>query len=180
MSEEGEKVSGRNVVSATKGAADMAENGLTVGNAHQVAGSVVSLAGNASALKNGGCFAAGTPLLIPGGSRRIEDFRPGDWVLSLPEDDDDALPVPRRVEEVFENDLSTMGLRIGGIEIRTTIEHPFWVQGRGWTPANLLVEGDRLRSHDGTTVVLGGVERSLGLATVYNLRIAEYHTYFVG
>ncbi len=75
---------------------------------------------------------------------------------------------------------SLLELRVGSASIRTTNEHPFWVEGRGWTPANLLVEGDRFRSHDGTAVVLTGIERSLKSAPVYNLRIAEYHTYFVG
>ena len=128
----------------------------------------------------GGCFAAGTPLLIPGGEKLIEEFKAGDWVLSAPEDDPTAIPVPRLVEAVFENFMPLMELRFGNVKVRTTIEHPFWVEGRGWTHANMLVEGDRLRSDDGSTVVLTGIEGELEAAPVYNMQIAEYHTYFVG
>jgi hypothetical protein len=35
------------------------------------------------------CFAAGTPLMTPTGSKPIEQFKPGDLVLSAPEDDPD-------------------------------------------------------------------------------------------
>jgi hypothetical protein len=82
-------------------------------------------------------------------------------------------PIPRVVEAVFESDLPLMALRVGRVEIRTTIEHPFWVEGRGWTPANLIIEGDRLRSHDGSTVVVTGLAYSLGMGKVYNRGIAK-------
>nr|WP_303652681.1 polymorphic toxin-type HINT domain-containing protein [Paludisphaera mucosa] len=128
----------------------------------------------------GGCFAAGTPLLTPEGEKRVEDFRPGDWVLSAPEDDPDGTPQPRLVQEVFEDYLPLLELRIGSASIKTTAEHPFWVEGRGWTPANMLLEGDRLRTHDGSTVILSGVGDLAESGAVYNLRVADYHTYFVG
>ena len=46
--------------------------------------------------------------------------------------------------------------------------------------ANLLVEGDRLRSHDGETVVITAIVPTPESAPVYNLWVDEYHTYFVG
>ena len=64
--------------------------------------------------------------------------------------------------------------------IRTTTEHPFYVRGKGWTKAWLLCDGDQFRSHDGQSIPLDylcGTEKE---GTVYNLRIADYHTYFVG
>jgi hypothetical protein len=100
--------------------------------------------------------------------------------MSAPEDDPDAVPVPRQIEAAFQNYMPLMELRFGKASIKTTIEHPFWVVGRGWTHANLLVEGDRLRSDDGSTVVLTGTERNLGAEIVYNVTITDYHTYFVG
>jgi pretoxin HINT domain-containing protein len=84
------------------------------------------------------------------------------------------------VQEVYQNYLPLMELRFGRACIRTTIEHPFWVEGRGWLPANLLMEGDRLRSHDGETIVLTGINYNLEPEPVYNLQIDGYHTYFVG
>ncbi len=126
------------------------------------------------------CFAAGTPLLTPEGSKPIEQFRPGDWVLAAPEDDPEAPPEPRLVEEVFHNYAPLMDLVVGGRTIRTTAEHPFWVRGRGWTAAHQLMAGDHLKSHTGRWVALDGVVGNLEAAPVYNMRVADYHTYFVG
>ena len=126
------------------------------------------------------CFAAGTPLLTPDGSKPIEQFRPGDWVLAAPEDDPEGPVEPRMVEEVFQNYAPLLYLRVGGRTIRTTAEHPFWVRGRGWTQAHQLIAGDHLRSHDGRWVVLDAVVGGQEAARLYNMRIADYHTYFVG
>lgn len=78
----------------------------------------------------GPCFAAGTPLLTPDGEKPIEQFRPGDWILSAPEDDPNAPLVYRQVEAVFHTRAALFNLRVGGQTIRTTAQHPFWVDGR--------------------------------------------------
>ena len=44
----------------------------------------------------------------------------------------------------------------------------------------MLEIGDELRSHDGRWVAVEGVADSGEVTTVYNLRVADYHTYFVG
>ena len=64
--------------------------------------------------------------------------------------------------------------------IRTTAEHPFYVDGRGWVTCNELRLGDRLLTEDGTTQVVNDLLDSGEWETVYNLRIADFHTYFVG
>ncbi len=69
---------------------------------------------------------------------------------------------------------------MNGRTIRTTAEHPFYVWNQGWTAAYLLKVGDRLRSDDGQTVTVEAVCDSGTIETVYNCRVAEYHTYFVG
>jgi hypothetical protein len=107
-------------------------------------------------------------------------FKPGDWVLSAPECDPEAPPEPRQVEEVFTNFLPLLHVQVGGKTIRTTSEHPFYVRGKGWTAAKDLQAGDLLRSHDGQWVAVESVSEGEELAAVYNLRVAEHHTYFVG
>ncbi len=126
------------------------------------------------------CFAAGTPLLTPDGDRRIERFRPGDYVLSRSELDPRGSVVARRVEEVFVRVAPLVELGVGGRVIRTTAEHPFYVDGRGWRCASELRPGDRLCSHEGTTTGVAFVRATGRTAAVYNLRVAEDHTYFVG
>jgi hypothetical protein len=126
------------------------------------------------------CFAAGTPLLTPDGEKNIEEFKPGDWVLSAPEFDPEAPPEPRQVEEVFTNFLPLLNVQVRSQTIRTTQEHPFYVRGKGWTAAKDLQPGDLLRSHDGQWIAVKTVFAGAELAPVYNMRVADYHTYFVG
>jgi hypothetical protein len=94
-------------------------------------------------------FVAGTPLLTPDGSKLIEQFQPGDWVLSRSEFDPDGPLTAKVVEAVFKRVGRILHLHVGGQVIRTTTEHPFWVHNRGWVPASLLKVGDLLVSHDG-------------------------------
>ncbi|VTR97010.1 polymorphic toxin-type HINT domain-containing protein [Tuwongella immobilis] len=61
-----------------------------------------------------------------------------------------------------------------------TAEHPFWVVGRGWTPVWELTIGDSLTSMSGETVSVEGVHETDRRQTVYNLRVSDFHTYFVG
>ena len=49
----------------------------------------------------GTCFAAGTPLLTPEGSKRIEDFEVSDLLLSRSENDPEGPVEAKRVLTVF-------------------------------------------------------------------------------
>jgi len=71
-------------------------------------------------------------------------------------------------------------LTIAGRIIATTAEHPFYVRERGWTPAGELQPGDQLASLDGPWLPLDAVADSGLLTTVYNFRVSNDHTYFVG
>ncbi len=126
------------------------------------------------------CFAAGTPLLTPTGSKLVEDIEAGDLLLASPEDDPEGPVHPRVVEEVFVRASPLLALRVCGREIRTTNEHPFYVQGKGWVKAWLLSPGDLLRTADGRWLPVESIADTGDVATVYNFRVAEYHTYYVG
>jgi len=138
------------------------------------------MVGSSVAAKLVACFAAGTPLLTPEGSKPIERFAVGDLVLSRPEDDVNAPVQARRVEEVFVNLGEILHLHVGDEVIRTTPEHPFFVLDKGWTPAINLEIGDLLSSHDGQWVPVTDLLNTGEFETTYNLRVAEYSTYFVG
>jgi hypothetical protein len=129
---------------------------------------------------DGGCFAAGTPLLIPGGSKAIEQFVPGDVLLSRDEYDIESAVSSKIVEEVVSHFAKLIELHVGSRVIGTTTEHPFWVRGKGWLPARALMAGDRLVGHDNQESVVGKVVDLDEWAVVYNLRVADFHTYFVG
>jgi RHS repeat-associated protein len=125
------------------------------------------------------CFQAGTPLLTPDGSKPIEEFKPGDLVLSRDENDPAGPVQAKVVHEVFRTESRLMYLTAGGRRIGTTSAHPFYVQGRGWMHAGDLTIGDVLVGKDGMTTLVEAKETG-ACAVVYNLRVEGYHTYFVG
>ena len=126
------------------------------------------------------CFAAETPIRTPLGSKLIKDIKAGEYVLASPEEGPNGPVEAKMVEEVFTNDALLVELLVSGRPIRTTGEHPFYVRGKGWLKATTLQKGDLLRSDDGQWVPVEGVEDTGEYETVYNLRVADYHTYFVG
>jgi RHS repeat-associated protein len=126
------------------------------------------------------CFAAGTPLLTPKGAKLIEEFKEGDLVLSRSEVDPNGPVLPKVVEEVFVRVAPLWDVWVSGHRIQTTAEHPFYVLERGWIPAKELAPGDQLLSHDRQRIRVESVSDSGEVATVYNLRVSEFSTYFVG
>jgi hypothetical protein len=126
------------------------------------------------------CFPAGTPVLTAEGARRIEELQAGDKLLAKPENDPHGAVAEREVEAVFVRVSPLLNLHVGEQVIRVTPEHPFWVWGKGWLAAAFLEPGDLLSSHDGRWLAVECVTDAGEVATVYNLRVAEYHTYFVG
>ncbi|MDY5286184.1 MAG: polymorphic toxin-type HINT domain-containing protein [Lentihominibacter sp.] len=127
-----------------------------------------------------GCFTAGTKIHTKDGFKAIENIKAGDYVWSEnPETHEKAL---KKVKKIFvrEKD-SVVRLSINGEAIETTNEHPFYVEGHGWTNAYDLKAGDKVRLEDGTT---GTVEKTKHVAldtpvTVYNFEVEDFHTYYV-
>jgi intein/homing endonuclease len=130
--------------------------------------------------KVGSCFTVETLLLTPTGSKPIEEFRVGDLVLARDEWWPEGPVEAKVVEAVFVRTGRILHLHVGGRVIRTTGEHPFYAQAKGWVAAAELVKGDRLSSHDGQWVAVEEVFDTNEYETVYNVRIADFHTYFIG
>ncbi|WP_145244004.1 polymorphic toxin-type HINT domain-containing protein [Urbifossiella limnaea] len=127
-----------------------------------------------------GCFAAGTKLLTRAGWRAVEDIRAGDEVLAQGEYDPAGVAEWKAVEETFRRTDVVLHVHAGGRVIRTTPEHPFYVAGEGWTAAGALRGGDRLATLGGAWVGVEEVFETGVYEAVYNLRVADHHTYFVG
>jgi hypothetical protein len=70
-------------------------------------------------------------------------------------------------------------LRTESEKLLTTPEHPF-AAGAGWTRAADLEVGDTIQTASGSTRVLGIQRRQVPPTDVYNLSIAETHSYFAG
>ena len=128
---------------------------------------------------DGACFTGDTLLLTKDGYKRIDQFKVGDRLLSRSEFDVNGPVEEKSVEEVFIRVAPIWNLHVGAKIIRTTAEHPFYVYDKGWRTTAELQIGDLLSSHDGQWVPVEGVGNSGEVTTVYNLRISDYHTYFV-
>ena len=73
-------------------------------------------------------------------------------------------------------------LIISGEEIITTVDHPFYVQGRGFIQAGNLLVSDRLISAIGEDLLIEdyNIEETEEPVPVYNFQVEDFHTYFVG
>ena len=154
------------------------------GSSGALAGAQIGqLAGGLAANFAIACFTAGTPLVIDmeGHSRPIDEIEVGEFVLARSEFDPDGPLELKRVEEKFVRTAVVMELIVGGQTIKTTAEHPFYLPTQqAFVPAGQLKAGDQLISHDGNLIAIDSVNSTDEITTVYNLRVADHHTYFVG
>jgi hypothetical protein len=127
-----------------------------------------------------GCFAKGTPLLTPNGWKAIEDFVPGDEILTRDEDDPNAPVHAQVVEAVFHRHTTVFRVVVRGQEVVLTEEHPFFTFRQGWTPAHQLVPGDLILGLENDWVEVEAVENTGRHEIVYNLTVRDSHTFFVG
>jgi Pretoxin HINT domain len=102
--------------------------------------------------RENGCFVAGTLVHTPYGLRPVEQIAVGDLVMSLPEDGSGEAAYKRVLKTVEYDDKSVHAIyyMVDGDLSKTeavfvTGVHPFWVEGRGWTPAEHLYVGNNLR-----------------------------------
>ena len=125
------------------------------------------------------CFAAGTLVATMSGAVAIEAVEVGDLVWAKNELTQQAelaevvTLFEREVDEVWQ-------LTAGETVLETTDEHPFFVEGQGWTQAEDLNVGNLLLTLDGATLRLDSVERVERTATVFNFEVRGLHNYFVG
>jgi serpin B len=126
------------------------------------------------------CFAKGTPVLTPQGERPIDELQVGDLVLARDEGNLEGELLPKRIEAVFRNEAAIVELRVGGQVIRTTAEHPFFVRRRGWTAAAEIRPSDSVSTSAAGWIAVDDVRATSETVPVYNMRVADYHTYFVG
>jgi hypothetical protein len=118
---------------------------------------------------------------LEGNSKPIEQIQVGELVLSRNEFEPHGPLELKRVEELATSTSPIIELEIGGQTIGTTEEHPFYVPAReAFVLARELKAGDQLVSHDGQLLAIDAVRVTDQIANVYNIRVADYHTYFVG
>ncbi|RKZ44403.1 MAG: hypothetical protein DRR16_31410 [Candidatus Parabeggiatoa sp. nov. 3] len=115
------------------------------------------------------------------GLKPISEIKVGDKVLSL--DERTQITSEEPVMAVIQGEQRYQLIKItldSGESIEATAEHPFYIKGKGWNPANSLKVGQALQLHNGSTVVIKEIDTSVRLEKVYNLTVANTHNYFVG
>jgi hypothetical protein len=130
-----------------------------------------------------GCnsFTADTLVHTENGLKPISEVKVGDKVLSYDERTETILYQPVMAVIQGEQRYQLIKLTLdSGESIETTTEHPFYIKGKGWNPANSLKVGEALQLHNGTTVVIKEIETGIRVEKVYNLTVANTHNYFVG
>ncbi|MFO0865016.1 MAG: polymorphic toxin-type HINT domain-containing protein [Gemmataceae bacterium] len=131
------------------------------------------------------CFTADMKLMARGpwgeGWRAIVLITTDDEVLSRDESNPHGPLVWKKVEETFQRLGRVRNIVMqGGHVLRTTDEHPLYVIGKDFVAAGEVHVGDLFTSHDGQTVEVLDSQDTEVYETVYNLRVADFHTYFVG
>lgn len=128
------------------------------------------------------CFVAGTLVMTATGLVAIENIKVGNIVVSA---DPDTIKVYNKpVVDVFSREVDRLvHLTINHEEIITTFDHPFYVKGKGFVNATNLWIGAELINKDGHTIVVENIFKEYledQVAKVYNFKVDNYHTYFVG
>ena len=70
-------------------------------------------------------------------------------------------------------------LYFGDQVIRSTLDHPFQEKDRGWILAGELKIGDQIQTITGDFAAITDIVNKGEVERVYNLRVNEYHTYYV-
>lgn len=139
------------------------------------------------------CFVAGTEVITSRQSdgtfsqKPIQDIRVGDEVLTRDQYHPNGPLEKRKVSQLYRHtvyqleDVTIQDATGKSETVSVTPEHPFYVQGIGWTGSSHLIAGEHLLEPDGSaaTVVSTAADSRPGGVTVYNFEVDHDHTYFV-
>jgi hypothetical protein len=126
-------------------------------------------------------FVPGTLVLLADGSAKpIQDIALGDQVQAVDPETSElgARRVSALISGTGEKTLVTVTTAQG--KVVATEGHLFWnPESHAWVTAGDLVVGDALLLLDGTTSAVIAVSTATAESTVYNITVADLHTYYV-
>lgn len=124
--------------------------------------------------ESGGCFVAGTTVLMQDGTQKnIEDVREGDAVLTRTEISNEL--VTARVSKTHAVDVPGYFVINGTLHV--TGEHVIWTNNT-WKAVYDLRIGDVFVNSDQQEIIVESIEWVKRNVTVYNIEVEEYHAYF--
>ncbi|MDT0614895.1 polymorphic toxin-type HINT domain-containing protein [Streptomyces lancefieldiae] len=135
-------------------------------------------------------FTPETPVLLGDGrtTKAIKDLEVGDNVLATDPvtDRTAARPVDRLFTTTGLKSLVSITIDQDGAAgdavgtFTATAGHPIWLVNRKhWVHAENVVEGDSVRTPDGTTATVVATQSRNGVQQVFNLSVRDIHTYYV-
>ena len=128
----------------------------------------------------GACsFDQNTPVATDQGEEPIGQLKLGDRVLAY--DQSQNVTGYYTVTAILVNhDPAIEHLTIEGETLTTTPEHPFFTQEEGWVAAGVLQVGHHIKKANGDYGAVEAVKIEQRPQTMYNLTVAQAHTFFVG
>jgi hypothetical protein len=141
------------------------------------------------ACKRSSSFVRGTRVLLADGREEpIESVQTGEAVLATDPATGTtaAKPVVATMTKTGNRMLADITVDTDGnrgdktATITATANHPFWVPGLGvWVKAGSLTAGTAVRGVDGANLDVLAVRHRTVPASVHNLTVADFHTYYV-
>ncbi|OJJ19678.1 hypothetical protein BKI52_19290 [marine bacterium AO1-C] len=124
------------------------------------------------------CFVAGTLIQTCKGLKKIEKVKLGDLVWSY--NTETKKKELRKVTQTFiRSTQQLVYLYLGKDTIKTTTEHPFYLEGK-WVKAGNLNQGDSLHLYHSRKIALDSLVKVDTNVTVYNFTVAQNHNYYAG
>lgn len=124
---------------------------------------------------------AGPLVLSAAGLVAIETVKAGDKVIAA---NAETFEVAEKtvLETYVRETTAVVHLTINGEVITSTLDHPIYVQDVGFVGAGDLYIGDKLLDAEGNTLLVENVksEKLAEPVNVYNFKVDEFHTYYVG
>lgn len=124
-------------------------------------------------------FTEDTTVATKDGDTPIAQIQIGDYVLAWDEETGEISFFPV-TDTIHHTDEIIVHLTIDGEAITTTLEHPFYVEGKGWVDAKDLQIGDQIRNADESTGEVEEVTTEETTREMYNLTVDKAHTFYVG
>jgi RHS repeat-associated protein len=126
-------------------------------------------------------FPAETLVHTEDGLKPISEIKVGDKVLSFDEatQSSNYQLVTALIQHLQQFPLVKITTELGEV-LEVTPEHPLYVEGKGWLRADNIKTGESLRLKDGHTTEVKEIGASVRAENVYNLTVANTHSYFVG
>ncbi len=147
---------------------------------HGFADDAAELLADFRPLREAGCsFDAETPVTTDEGPIPIKDVDVGDKVLAWDEVTNSTGYFLVTATWAHEDPVTVL-LTVDSETIETTPEHPFLTADGTWVTADELAVGDELQGAAGHTGTVEAVAFVAAPQTMYNLTVADAHTYVVG